>query len=367
MKKTLAYLFLLAACSSDQQNTSDQMVPLFPAPKTVPLNTDEGYVLNTVTGDSIKPLINSFGDTIITGKPIPTIGKVINPDSVAEPKVVKAGTPKVVSTHTNVHKIPKELTVIAVSKDSLKTIPLGAGDASFVLVNSTGDTIPTGIPIPVKGKVVPSSQPKPIKALPLRSKDNAKNGLQYLDADQGMNSSQVLSMLEDQRGNLWFGTYGGVSRYDGKHFTHFTENEGLSNNRVHSILKDKRGNLWFGTNGGVSRYDPAEDGTGGTFTHFTVKEGLSNNSVRSILEDKSGNLWFGTLGGGVTKFDGDDFTHFTVKEGLSNNGIYSMLEDKNGNLWFGTHGGGVIRYDPTEDGTGGTFTHFTEKEGLSNN
>ena len=172
-----------------------------------------------------------------------------------------------------------------------------------------------------------------------------------------MSNNVVCSILEDKSGNLWFGTNGGgVSKYDGKSFTHFTEKEGLSNNVVCSILEDKSGNLWFGTNGGgVSKYD------GKSFTHFTEKEGLSNNDVRSILEDKSGNLWFGTYGGGVSKYDGKSFTHFTEKEGLSNNVVRSILEDKSGNLWFGTNGGGVSKYD------GKSFTHFTEKEGLSNN
>ena len=95
-------------------------------------------------------------------------------------------------------------------------------------------------------------------------------------------------MLEDKSGNLWFGTGGGVSKYDGKSFTQFYRKEGLSNNLLClSILEDKSGNLWFGTTGGVSKYD------GKSFTHFTEKEGLSNNVVTSILEDKSGNLWFG--------------------------------------------------------------------------
>ncbi len=62
----------------------------------------------------------------------------------------------------------------------------------------------------------------------------------------------VSSILEDQNGNLWFGTDGGVSRYDGESSTHFTEKEGLSNNSVLSMFEDRSENLWFGTNGGVS-------------------------------------------------------------------------------------------------------------------
>jgi len=176
-------------------------------------------------------------------------------------------------------------------------------------------------------------------------------------AKEGLSNNIVRSILEDKSGNLWFGTQrGGVSRFDGINFTHYTKKEGLSNNTVRSILEDKSGNLWFGTNGGgVSRYD------GTNFTHYNEKEGLSNNKVYSILEDKSGNLWFGTYGGGVSRHDGISFTHYTENEGLSNNYVLSILEDKSGNLWFGTNGGGVSRFD------GINFTHFTEKEGLSNN
>ncbi len=148
---------------------------------------------------------------------------------------------------------------------------------------------------------------------------------------------------------------GGVTKYNGETFTHFTKKEGLSNNIVWSILEDRHGNLWFGTRDAVSMYN------GETFTHFTQKEGLSNNWVFSILEDRHGNLWFGTRGGGVSMYNGETFTHFTEKEGLSNNNVSSIAEDRYGNLWFGTEGGGVNMYD------GKTFTHFTEKEGLSSN
>jgi serine phosphatase RsbU (regulator of sigma subunit) len=110
--------------------------------------------------------------------------------------------------------------------------------------------------------------------------------------------------------------------------------KGLSNNYVWSILEDQSGNLWFGTSGGgVTKYN------GSSFTHYTEKEGLSNNRVLSILEDQSGNLWFGTSGGGVTKYNGSSFTHYTEKEGLSNNYVWSILEDQSNNVWVSTEKG----------------------------
>ena len=149
------------------------MPTLHPAPLTVTLNTQGGYAINLLTGDSIQPIINSLGDTVKTGVPVPARGKVIDPNSVLKPKVIPAGKPKVVPTHQNIHKIPKNLTVIPVNKDALKTFTPGVDTSSFVLVNSLGDTVPTGVPIPARGKVVPCRQPQPVKALQPLMKDNA--------------------------------------------------------------------------------------------------------------------------------------------------------------------------------------------------
>src|SRR5688572_27453602 len=88
----------------------------------------------------------------------------------------------------------------------------------------------------------------------------------------------------------------------------FNTDQGLPLSEVHSSCMDKYGNLWFGTNGGATRYD------GNAFTNFTVTEGLINNGIESIFKDKEGNLWFGTLTG-VGRYDGRSFTSFTTAQG----------------------------------------------------
>ena len=75
----------------------------------------------------------------------------------------------------------------------------------------------------------------------------------------------------------------------------FTTQDGLVDNEVRTLLEDQGGTLWFGTNGGVSRYD------GATFTAFTTQDGLVDNEVRTLLEDRAGNLWFGT-DNGISRF-----------------------------------------------------------------
>jgi len=362
---------------------------LYPAPISKKVDITDGYKINLITGDSILPLINDNGDTLKTGVPIPVIGKSIHSDSVEQPTVVQITNPgNTINALFNVHILPEALTTTPVNQDSLTTIiidELPKNDTTHYITSSTGDTIPTGVPIRSQGKTVYTTQSKHNTALPLKFKDAATIDIQYLDVDQGLASSYITDAYEDKKGNIWFGTYaGGISKYDGKFFSHFTKKEGLSANALNSIIEDKSGNMWFATSGGgVSRYD------GYSFTHFTEKEGLSNNTVWAMLEDKNGNIWFGTGGGGVSMYDGESFTHFTTNEGLSSNIVMSISEDKNGNLWFGTWYGGVCKYDGNRvdainNGTKMTerdqqdlkkldgqlvksFTHFTKKEGLSSN
>jgi len=307
---------------------------------------------------SLPPLLYPQTRTfdLKAGVPIPATPKIIHPDSVAKPQsfTVNQSALTTKNAYPNRHQIPDDLTIIPIDKSQLKIINLGEGDPNFVLLSSTGDTIPTGVSVPAKGKVVKAIHSKPIQALPPATKDAAIAHLQYLNMEQGMASSFVRAVIEDKSGNIWMGTRGGVSVYNGERFTHYSENEGLSNNFIRAMAEDQSGNIWMGTEGGgVSVFD------GESFTHYTENEGLPSNLVRAILEDKSGNIWLGTRGG-VSVFDGENFTNYTEKEGLSYDDIMSIAEDQNGNIWIGTFYGGVNVFD------GEKFTHYNEKEGLSN-
>jgi ligand-binding sensor domain-containing protein len=110
--------------------------------------------------------------------------------------------------------------------------------------------------------------------------------------------------LQDKNGNIWFSNWSGAYRYDGNSFTGFTKKDGLSGNMVARMIEDKKGNLWFGGDG-LSRYD------GKTFTRFTTKDGLLNNSIWSISEDKTGNLWVGTRETGLYLYDRNRFISYS--------------------------------------------------------
>ena len=64
----------------------------------------------------------------------------------------------------------------------------------------------------------------------------------------------VYSIIEDREGQLWFGTNGGVSRYDGLVFQNLSKADGLITNVITDILQDAQGDVYLGTANGVTRY-----------------------------------------------------------------------------------------------------------------
>ncbi len=177
------------------------------------------------------------------------------------------------------------------------------------------------------------------------------DGKSFTNITSKLSTARFLSVLEDRKGNFWFGTdHVGVYCYNGKSFRRFTTEDGLAGNSVFEIYEDGAGNIWFCTVGGASRYD------GKSFRNFTTKEGLSHNDIFSIIEDSTGKFWFGTRGG-TCLYDGKTFTVFNDKAGRAFDGVWSVIEDKKGNIWLSGRNG-LWRYD------GSMFTNFSRNGGL---
>ena len=183
----------------------------------------------------------------------------------------------------------------------------------------------------------------------------------------------VLSLFEDQRGNIWFGTWGQGLGYINKksrsivQYSQRLENAlGLSSDKVLSILIDSNNYLWVGTKGGglnVARLDHILNRTGRFYNlkHISGRfNSLSYNDVYGILEGHDKALWFAT-GSGLNKLmvpegltleqalDHDKvvFEHIAESEGLTGELVFSVQEDGKGNLWLGTNKG-IARFSPSE-------------------
>src|SRR6056297_2151902 len=155
-------LLLLAACTGTSgEKDASLPPPLYSQPQTIELKA---------------------------GVSIPATPKIIHPDSVAKPQTFTVDQAALTTKNAfpNRHQLPDDLTIIPIDKSQLEIINLGEGNPDFVLLSSTGDTIPTGVPVPAKGKVVKAIHTKPTQALPPATKDAAIAHLQYLNMEQGM-------------------------------------------------------------------------------------------------------------------------------------------------------------------------------------
>ena len=181
--------------------------------------------------------------------------------------------------------------------------------------------------------------------------------LTYFSDPEGFVSKSVYAINEDKNGNLWIGTDQGVYKYDGKDFKNYNQKDGLNHTDISrkGILVDKSGTVWVGTHGGVYRYDPSAESKGSPgFSLFQQLPPINNDG---IMEDKTGNIWFASADKGVFCYDGKTITQIAEKEGLGKNYAGGMAQDKDGNMWF-TMKNGICKYD------GKTFTEYTSKDGL---
>ncbi len=150
---------------------------------------------------------------------------------------------------------------------------------------------------------------------------------QHLSREQGLSQSFVLSMTQDQKGFMWFGTQNGLNRFDGYEVRVYNrEQGGLPGDLIRSLLNDSRGRLWVGTdNGGIALYQPESE----TFRIFDSETSqLAINRIRTLYETSSGDLLVGTDGGGVWRLDANvgDFVQHTVFGDGIRDAIWALAE-----------------------------------------
>ncbi|MGY3051830.1 ligand-binding sensor domain-containing protein [Pedobacter sp. UYEF25] len=241
-----------------------------------------------------------------------------------------------------------------------------------------------------------------------------KNNMQTVSTVKLKYTSGIRSLLEDGKGNIWFGSYneGVCLLHDGK-LKYFTTKNGLSHNQVRSIYEDKNGIVWFECGVGLSTYNGQQmtiykqrdyesrakwkliehdlwfkgneiegynktEGNAGVYQYdgktllyrtlpvppYSEKRFNFNNSIStSFVKGKNGTLWLGAYGV-VIGYNGSNFkiidNKYLAQNKLSPHlHVRSIMEDRKGNLWIGNNGLGVLKYD------GKKIINFTEQHKLN--
>src|SRR5215475_2008665 len=146
-----------------------------------------------------------------------------------------------------------------------------------------------------------------LASLPVRAQ---RLSTRCYNVSDGLAHSRVGAIHQDRKGYLWFGSFEGLSRFDGYRFTNYGMRDGLGHMIINDIVEDRRGRLWVATNGGgVSRLidDPQESdlfrqlgaapGARLRFISFRVGDSSGSNRVNAMVFDSADDLWLATDGG----------------------------------------------------------------------
>jgi len=156
--------------------------------------------------------------------------------------------------------------------------------------------------------------------------------------EEGLPQNSVNAMLQDHRGYIWIGTFGGLARFDGARFTLFNSanTPGFGSDQIVSLYESRSGALWIGTvDGGLIRLQD------GVATTYTESDGLPNRWVTSIRGDREGNVWINTSNGGVAHFIGTRLEAYPTHNGKAVREFF--LQARDGSMWFRC-GQDVVRF-----------------------
>ena len=177
----------------------------------------------------------------------------------------------------------------------------------------------------------------------------------HLETSAGLSESNVLCVLQDSRGFMWFGTEDGLNKYDGYKFTVYKndpkKNNSLSSNQVNDIIEDANGDLWIGTwGGGLNKYDRHKD----EFIHYVNNpknpNSLPNDFINHLALDDNGNIWISADNTGVSVFNRqkNSFINYADldKNKATDDFPSVVFKDSEHNMWVGTTNHGLFLYNP---------------------
>lgn len=165
---------------------------------------------------------------------------------------------------------------------------------------------------------------------------NLKDG-KVTDFSAGLPHKSVYSILRDNRGILYAGTYNGLARLD-SNTDRFIEvktkikNSESKNLFVNCLLESPdRGSIFIGSEGSLFEYTPHND----NWSEITA---LQSNTIKCLAKNNSGHILIGT-DNGVFDWYRDSLRHYRHDSrdelSLPDNEIWCVFADSDHNVWTG--------------------------------
>lgn len=175
---------------------------------------------------------------------------------------------------------------------------------------------------------------------------------EHYSTEDGLSHDIITCMYKDREGFMWFGTWNGINRFDGRSFVTYAsapdDQSYLKNNRIDQITEDESHYLWVKAyDGQIYRFDKHSE----QFVSLSVLLRLpykNKYTFKRILSAGHGRVWIETDNEGLVlvlqpQADSSAYVTYDVHQPpqfrLPHNHIHFFKEDKKGCIWIGTQQG----------------------------
>lgn len=147
--------------------------------------------------------------------------------------------------------------------------------------------------------------------------------------------NSIIAMAQTREGYLWLGTFRGLARFDGRHFTVFDESNTpqLGSGTIVFLFADSHGGLWVGT-----ETEGAVQIKRGVVTPLSIGGRGRGGRLVSACEQTNGVVWLCTANGQLGRYTEGNLSVWQLPTDPGRVGEYRSLVLDEDLLWIGAQG-----------------------------
>ncbi|WP_448697687.1 two-component regulator propeller domain-containing protein [Mucilaginibacter sp. AW1-3] len=184
--------------------------------------------------------------------------------------------------------------------------------------------------------------------------------IEHYSTEDGLSHDVITTMFKDSDGYMWFGTWYGLNRFDGNHFSSFrsiaNDSSQIGNNRIDRIDEDNTGHLWVKAyDGQIYRFTKKDE----RFRSLSIIIGLHQKvAFDRVLFARNDEMWVNVSNNGVIyvpqiRKAPTTYVWFRanadIKHRLPADKINFFFRASDGDIWLGT-AKGLVRFTRTFNG-----------------
>ncbi len=162
----------------------------------------------------------------------------------------------------------------------------------------------------------------------------------FIRITDGLVNNEVTAIIQDENGFVWFGTRGGLQRFDGYEMKLLNKDFGKGSNllsqSIEVLTNGNQHNIWIGTkSGGISEYNLKTGRITNYANNLAYNSDFNSDYILSILDTDSEKLLIGTWKG--LQFLNKKTGKFTLLNSIWK--TFDIQPDFSGGFWLATNSG----------------------------